>query len=90
VATVLLVMMGVGVVAAVNTAALLGAELGGVAAAIERFGPPLLSLVAHALREWISPGTPAGEWLMPALRQIAWMLAGGALLVEGFRRVEIE
>ncbi len=90
VATVLLVMMGVSAVAAVNVAALFGAELAGVAAAVERFGPPLVSLVALALREWISPGAAAGDWLMPALRQIAWMLASAALLVEGFRRVELD
>jgi ABC-type transport system involved in multi-copper enzyme maturation permease subunit len=90
IATVLLVMLGVGMVAAVNLSALFGAELRGVGAAIERFGPPLLSLVALPLREWISPGAPAGDWLMPMLRQLAWLLAGGALLVEGFRRVEIE
>jgi ABC-type transport system involved in multi-copper enzyme maturation permease subunit len=90
IATVMLVMLGVGAVAAVNLGTLFGAELAGVPAAIERFGPPLLSLVALALREWISPGASAGEWVMPALRQLAWLLASGALLVEGFRRVEIE
>jgi hypothetical protein len=90
IATVLLVLLGVGMVAAVNLSALFGTELGGMAAAIERFGPPLLGLVALPLREWISPGAAAGDWLMPTLRQLAWLLAGGALLVEGFRRVEIE
>ena len=90
VATVLLVLMGVTGVAAVNVAALFGAELGGLVGAVERFGPPLISPVALALREWLAPSTLPGNGLAIALRQIAWMLASAALLVHAFRRVEIE
>jgi len=90
VATVLLVLMGVAGVAAVNLAALFGAELGGLVAAVERFGPPLVSPVALALRDWIAPTAVPGDALMLALRQIAWMLASAALLVHCFQRVELE
>ena len=90
VATVLLVMMGVAGVAAVNLAGLFGAELSGLPAAIERFGPPLVSSVALALREWIAPTSIPGDAQLLALRQIAWMLASAALLVHGFQRVELE
>jgi ABC-type transport system involved in multi-copper enzyme maturation permease subunit len=89
VATILLVMMGVGLVAAVNVAGLFGAELGGLATAVQRFGPPLVSPVALALRDWIAPTAVPGDALILALRQIAWMLASAALLVHAFRRVEL-
>jgi hypothetical protein len=89
VATVLLVMMGVAGVAAVNVAGLFGAELGGLAGAVQRFGPPLVSPVALALREWIAPTALPGDALTLALRQIAWMLASAAALVHAFRRVDL-
>jgi len=89
VATVLLVMLGVGGVAAVNVAGLFGAELGGLVGAIQRFGPPLVTSVAVALREWIAPSEIPGNALTLALRQILWMLASAALLVRGFARIEI-
>ena len=89
IATVLLVMLGVSGVAAINLATLLGAQLGGLTGAIERFGPPLLSSVALALGEWIAPRQLPGDAMMLALRQIAWMLASAACLVLAFRREEL-
>jgi ABC-type transport system involved in multi-copper enzyme maturation permease subunit len=90
VATVLLVMMGVGGIAAVNVAGLFGAELGGLPAFVQRFGPPLVSPVVLALREWIAPTAVPGDALTLALRQIGWMLASAALLVHAFRREDLE
>jgi hypothetical protein len=75
--------------AAVNVAGLFGAELGGLVGAIQRFGPPLVTSVAVALREWIAPSEIPGNALTLALRQILWMLASAALLVRGFARIEI-
>ena len=89
VATILLVMMGVAGVAAVNVAGLFGAELGGLASVVQQFGPPLVSPVALALREWIAPTAVPGDALPLALRQIAWMLASAAALVHAFRRVDL-
>ena len=90
IATVLLVMMGVAGIAGVNVAALFGAELGGLAGAVQRFGPPLVSPVALALRDWIAPTAVPGDALTLALRQIAWMLASAAALVHAFRRVDLD
>jgi ABC-type transport system involved in multi-copper enzyme maturation permease subunit len=89
VATVLLVMMAVGGIAAVNVAGLFGAELAGLAGAVQRFGPPLVGPVALALRDWIAPTAVPGNALTLALRQIAWMLASAAALVHAFRRVDV-
>ena len=57
---------------------------------IERYGPPLVSSVAFALREWIAPGACAGNALALALRHLVWLLASVALLVHAFRRIEID
>jgi hypothetical protein len=89
IASLLLVLMGVGAVAAVNVAAQLGAELGGVAGLVDRFGPPLVSSVVVALRAWIEPANVRGAPVELALRQAVWMLASAVLLVRAFHRVEI-
>ena len=90
IATLLLLLMSVGAVAAVNVSALLGAQLGGVAALIDGYGPPLVSSLALALREWIAPTSVPGNALALALRHVVWMLASAALLVHAFRRVELD
>jgi ABC-type transport system involved in multi-copper enzyme maturation permease subunit len=89
IATLLLISMGVGAVAAANAAALLGAELGGLPAGLDRYGPPLLSSVALALREWIAPATLPGSAPALWLRHLVWMAASAALLILAFRRVEL-
>lgn len=89
IASVLLVLMGVAAVAAVNAAGQLGAELGGVAGLVDRFGPPLVSSVAVSLRAWIEPANVRGAPLELALRHALWMLASALLLVRAFGRVEI-
>ncbi len=87
--TALLVLGGVGSVAALNTLAFFGAELEGGAALVERYGPPLGSAVAVALAPWV--GSPAAAAGAPALllRLLAWSAAGVGLLVWGVRRIEL-
>jgi hypothetical protein len=89
IASLLLVGMGVCMVAAVNLAGLFGAELGGLAGAIDRYGPPLVSAVALALRGWIAPLALPGEPLALALRHAVWLLASAALLLRAFRRIDL-
>jgi hypothetical protein len=90
IATLLLLLMSVGMIAALNLAALSGAQLGGLTGVIEGYGPPLVSSVAFALREWVAPSSMPGNALALALRHGVWTLASAALLVLAFRRTEIE
>ena len=90
IATLLLLLMSVGVVAAVNVSALLGAQLGGVAALIDGYGPPLVSSLALALREWIAPTSVPGNAFTLALRHAVWVVASVDLLIQAFRRVELD
>jgi hypothetical protein len=90
IATLLLLLMSVGMLAALELAALAGAQLGGLAGVIEGYGPPLVSSVTYALREWIAPSSVPGNALALALRHGVWALASAALLVHAFRRMEIE
>jgi hypothetical protein len=53
IATLLLLLMGVAAVAGANVAALLGAQLGGFAALLDGYGPPLVSSLAVALRHGV-------------------------------------
>jgi hypothetical protein len=90
IATLLLLLMSVGAVAAANAAGLFGAQLGALAALIDGYGPPLVSSVAYALREWVAPSQVPGNALALALRHAVWTFASTALLVQAFRRTEIE
>jgi hypothetical protein len=89
VATALLCVVGVGVVGSVNAASLLGVELGGAAAVIDRFGPPLLSGALLPLAAWLDPAVVAGDPAAVALRLALWAAASVALLVALVRRIEI-
>jgi ABC-type transport system involved in multi-copper enzyme maturation permease subunit len=88
-ATLLLVAMGVGAVAIANVASLLGAELGTLGMALDRFGPPLVSAVAFGVREWLAPTELPGSAVALVLRLSVWALASAALLVHAFRRAEL-
>jgi hypothetical protein len=89
IATVLAVLVGVGVIAGVNAVGLSGAELGGIAWGIDRFGPPLGSAVVAALAPWIEPAPVAAAPLELAIRMAAWAVVGVSLLSAAFRRCDI-
>ncbi|MFQ5417856.1 MAG: hypothetical protein ACE5FL_12520, partial [Myxococcota bacterium] len=89
IATVLLVLIGVGIIAGVNAVGLSGASQGGVAWGIDRFGPPLCAAVAAALAPWIAPTALAAEPLTLAIRGLAWAVASVSLLAVVFRRSDI-
>ncbi len=90
IATLLLLLMGVAGVAAANFAGLFGAQLGGLAGLVDGYGPPLVSSIAFALREWIAPTAVPGNALALGLRHGVWMLASAMLLVHAFRRAELD
>jgi len=90
IATLLLLLMSVAGIAALNAASLLGSQLGGLAGLIDAYGPPLVSSIALALREWIAPTAVPGDALGLALRHVVWVLASAALLIQAFRRVDLE
>jgi hypothetical protein len=89
IATVLVVLIGVGVIAGINAIGLFGVELGGVAWGIDRFGPPLGSAVVAALVPWIAPAPVPVDPLELAIRIGAWAVAGVSLLAVVFRRCDI-
>jgi hypothetical protein len=89
IATVMVVLVGVGVIAGVNAMGLFGVELGGIAWGIDRFGPPLGSAVVAALAPWIAPVAVPAEPVELAVRIAAWAVAAASLLVVVFRRRDI-
>ena len=88
IATTLLVLVAVGWIALVNLLAQFGAELQGVHAAIDRFGPPLGSALVVVLAPWIQSVSVTGEPVALVLRLAVWAGAGLALLVLTFRRTD--
>ena len=89
IATVLLVLIGVAVIAAVNAIGMSGVELGGMPWGIDRFGPPLGTGVAAALAPWIEPAQVPGDPIAIAVRSVAWAVAGVSLLVVVFSRRDV-
>lgn len=89
IATVLVVLVGVGVIAGVNAIGLFGVQLGGVAWGIDRFGPPLGSAVVAALAPWIAPVEVPADPLVLAVRIAAWAVIGVSLLTVVFRRCDV-
>ena len=89
IATVMVVLVGIGAVSIVNAIGLTGVELSGVPWAIDRFGPPLASSVAAGLAPWIAPTELPVDALAVGIRSAAWAVAAVALLVVVFRRRDI-
>ena len=88
--TALLVFGGVWLLAGLETAARLGAELSGVARLVDTFGPPLASGILIALAGWLEPTAQIhGSATEVALRALVWCAGSTALLVVGFRRLEL-
>lgn len=88
-ATVLLVLVSVGSITFVNLLSQFGAHPGGLAGALDRFGPPLCTAIVVALAPWIEPVSVSGEPLAIAARLVLWAAGSAALLVVVFRRREI-
>jgi len=89
VATVLLVLGGVGVMTLANGVAPF-AEGATWLVALDRFGPPLASTMALALEPWLESVTIGGDGVRLTARLVAWAIAALLALAFGFRRVEIE
>lgn len=88
--TALMVFGGVWLLGGLEVAARLGAELGGVARAIDQLGPPLASGILLALGGWIEPAAEIhGSGAAVALRASIWAAGSAALLALAFRRVEL-
>ncbi len=88
IAVALLVLMAVAGIALVNTLSLAGAELGGIFAALDRFGPPLLTAPALALSPWLE-GVKLPGVADVMLRLLLWLGGSLALLLGAFSRMEI-
>lgn len=89
IATVMAVLVGVGTIASLNAIGMFSVELGGVAWAIDRFGPPLGTSVVTALSSWIAPTEVPTDPLEVWIRAVAWAVAGVSLLVVVFRTQDI-
>ena len=88
--TALLVFGGVWLLAGLEVAARLGADVSGLPGLVDRFGPPLASGILLALAGWIEPAAQVhGSGLAVALRAAVWCVLGTALLAVGFRRIEL-
>ena len=72
-----------------NLLALFGAELGGLAGAIDRYAPPLCTAIAVSLDPWVESVAVEGDAVELSLRLAAWAGAAVGLLVLTFRRNEI-
>jgi hypothetical protein len=88
VATVLLVLGGVGVVTLANGIAPF-AEGAGWLGVIDRYGPPFGSSLALALAPWLEGVTLPGDAVRVAARLVAWSIGATLVLVFTFRRVEL-
>jgi len=89
VATVLVVLISVAIIATVNAIALSGVELGGIPWAIDRFGPPLGTALAATLAPWVEPVQLPVNSVGVVVRGVAWAVAGVSLLVVVFRRRDV-
>lgn len=87
--TALLVFGTVWGVGMLETAVRLGAEIGGLAGAVARYGPPLAGSMIAALSGWVEQPLPEGEALLLGVRALVWATASVAALVFAFRRIEI-
>ncbi len=88
--TALMVFGGVWLLAGLETAARLGADLSGAAWVLDRFGPPLASGILIALASWLEPAAQIhGSAAEVSVRALLWSLASAALLVLSFRRIEL-
>jgi hypothetical protein len=88
VATVLLVLGGVGLVALANGVAPF-AERAGWLGAIDAYGPPLASTMALALAPWLEAVQVPGDGVRVTARLVAWAIGAMLALVYAFRRVEL-
>jgi hypothetical protein len=89
VASVLLVLGGVGLVALANGVAPF-AEGAGWLRAIDAYGPPLGSSLALALAPWLEGVRLPGDAVRVAARLAAWAIGATLALVFTFRRVELD
>ena len=62
---------------------------GGLLQGIDRFGPPLGTVLVLALSPWFSDGPAPSDWIDPVVRTLLWGGGAGGLLVLLFRRREL-
>jgi ABC-type transport system involved in multi-copper enzyme maturation permease subunit len=89
VATALAVLGTVWGVGLVNAFGRGGVELGGWVAAVDRFGPPLATVMVVALRPWIEPLEVTADPMEVVVRAALWAAGSTALVVLAFRRFEL-
>jgi ABC-type transport system involved in multi-copper enzyme maturation permease subunit len=87
-ATLVAVLGGVSLIAIANSFAMVR-EPSGWLGVLDRMGPPLGSSMALALAPWLEEASLRGDLLPVLLRLGAWSLAAVAVLLLGFRRIEL-
>jgi hypothetical protein len=89
-ATILLVLGGVGTMAVANAVALATGGGGtGTLAWLDRLGPPFASGLVAPLAPWLEPYSLEVDPLLVGLRLLVWCAIAGTGLVLAFRRVEL-
>jgi len=86
---ILVVVGAVGSIALANGLGLATHAQGGLLAAIDRLGPPLLSAMTLALSPWVPQVQIPGDLAPVIARLLAWSAVGPIALVLAFRRVEL-
>jgi len=86
--TVLLVLIGVGVMALANGVTPL-AENAGWISAVDRFGPPLASTLALALAPWLDGAHVPGDAVRLTAQLLAWAIGSVLVLLYAFRHIEL-
>lgn len=83
------VSIGIQIVVVANLLHLVADTSGGLLQGIDRFGPPLGTVLVLALSPWFSDGPAPSDWIDPVVRTLLWGGGAGGLLVLLFRRREL-
>ncbi len=76
-------------IAGVETTLYFAEEVGGLAGAVGRFGPPFAGSMVAPLADWLELETSAGSPPALAARALVWAGLGVATLIAVFRRTEL-
>jgi hypothetical protein len=83
------VVIGMQLVVFSNVLHALASTRSGLLETVERWGPPLGTAFVYAVAPWFSAAASASEWIEVVVRLVAWGAGASALLVLGFRRMDL-
>jgi hypothetical protein len=87
--TALLVFGSVWGIGILETSVRLGAEIGGLAGAVARYGPPLAGTMIAALGSWVEQPPATEAVIGMGIRAFVWAVASVAGLIFAFRSIEL-